>query len=231
MGFGNLRQMGVGRWNVALGAAALAAGFAVCAPAQAFDDRASTLEPLWNILGVGKDGDEKPDIDFRERPKLVVPKTKDLPPPQATNANRPANWPTDPNVARRRDAEAAARGPRTVEINTNPIIRKPELLEGRTTEPRSQNEICEGQANLGTPDCSTPTAAEKLKRVFGGGQDKDVLVPGREPDRTYLTEPPRGYRAATRAVAAEKAKPVERPDYSDPKQYLRDQNRQRYLED
>lgn len=217
------------RRRALIGAAALAAGFAFAAPARAFDDRPSTLEPLWNILGAGKDADEKPEIDFRERPKLVVPKTRDLPPPQAGAAGRAANWPQDPEVKRRRAAEAAARAPRQIEMNTNPIIRKPELLAGRTDEARSQAEICEGQGNMGAYDCARPTPAEKIKRLFGGQTEaeKDTLVPGREPDRNYLTEPPRGYRAATRAVRADPARPVERPDNSDPKLYLREQNKSR----
>ena len=109
-----------------IGAAALAVAFAGAARAQAFDDRPSTLEPLWNILGSSA-SDEKPDIDFRERPKLVVPKNRDLPPPQPGAANRAANWPQDPEVKRRRAAEANARAPRQIELTNNPIIRKPEL--------------------------------------------------------------------------------------------------------
>lgn len=215
--------MEIGGWRLwAIGGAAFIA--AMAGPAQAFDDRPSTLEPLWNILGAS--GDEKEAIDFRERPKLVVPKQMDLPPPQSSAGRRAANWPQDPDVKRRKAGELNARAPRQIEMNANPIIRNRELLEGRTTEARSQADICETY-NQGAPDCSAPTPAEKLKRIFASGEDKDVLTPGREPDRTYLTEPPRGYRSATRAVQAERPRPTERVDPADPKAYLRDQNKSR----
>ena len=39
-------------------------------------------------LGLKKDGDLKSGINYQERPPLVVPPTRDLPPPQTTDAVR-----------------------------------------------------------------------------------------------------------------------------------------------
>src|SRR5487761_1933969 len=85
-------------------------------PARAFDDKPSTFDPILNLIGLGKDDSEKPQIDFRERPKLVVPKNDDLPPPQAGAAHA-ANWPVDQDVRRQRAAAAAARAPRVISLN------------------------------------------------------------------------------------------------------------------
>lgn len=65
--------------GAALGALVLTSVLGGSTPALAFDDKPSTFDPLINIIGLGKDEDEKPAIDFRERPALVVPKSTELP--------------------------------------------------------------------------------------------------------------------------------------------------------
>src|SRR5690242_1075980 len=59
-------------------------------------------------LGLKKDGDLKSGVNYQERPPLVVPPTRDLPPPQTTdNAVRGnAAWPKDQDEQRRREASA-----------------------------------------------------------------------------------------------------------------------------
>ncbi len=49
---------------------------------------------------IGKRGGE--DIEYRERPPLVVPPGSALPRPQEPASARTAAWPNDPDVARRR---------------------------------------------------------------------------------------------------------------------------------
>lgn len=90
-----------------LAAATVWAGLVASAiPARAFDDKPSTFEPLLNMFALGKDSEDKPTIDFRERPKLVVPKTMELPPPQTDRGERAANWPKDQDIVRRQQAAA-----------------------------------------------------------------------------------------------------------------------------
>src|SRR5215813_5681996 len=56
-------------------------------------------------LGLKKDGDLKSGINYQERPPLVVPPSRDLPPPQTTDAVRGnAAWPNDQDEQRRREA-------------------------------------------------------------------------------------------------------------------------------
>src|ERR1700752_3761828 len=74
--------------------------FAAGAVALAGDDEdEDTIEQkvIKNIMkGLGADVD-KDRIDFRERSPLVIPPTRDLPPPQeATQISNPA-WPNDPD--------------------------------------------------------------------------------------------------------------------------------------
>ena len=64
-----------GKFTLAAAGAAmvLAGALAASTAARAFDDRPSAFDPVLNVIGLGKDNEDKPDIDFRERPKLVVP--------------------------------------------------------------------------------------------------------------------------------------------------------------
>jgi hypothetical protein len=77
----------------ALGLVALA-GLAGGA-AQAQDSPDSGLwGSMLKTLGIGGEN----NIEYRERPPLVVPPTRDLPPPQTTARARDPNWPVDPNA-------------------------------------------------------------------------------------------------------------------------------------
>lgn len=191
------------------------------ARAQAFDDRPSTLKPILNMI-VGGDDDTKADIDFRERPSLVVPKTRDLPPPRPGVGPRVANWPQDQEVVRRRDEAARVRGPAQIELNRNPVLDKAELMRGRTNDAPVAVSLCDTYVG-GIQDCA-PTPMEKIKRVFSLGSSNDeVVVVGKEPDRGYLTEPPRGYRRASQTVKATKDGGYEREDAANPAAYYRNQ--------
>ena len=209
----NFGMDGAIRTRLGLGAAAVAMVWMGCmasaVPARAFDDRPSTFDPLLNVVGLGKDNEDKPDIDFRERPKLVVPKSNDLPPPAAGGSGRAANWPQDQEVVRRRAAAAAERAPRVISPNTNPILDHDELMRGRSNEAETSPELCPVR-NGGIPDCSALTPTEKLKKVFslGSNENKDVVKPGAEPTREYLTEPPPGYRKATTETQYKNSGPV-----------------------
>lgn len=213
----------------AISAGMLVTGLAVltAAPshAQAFNDRPSTFGPIMGFLGVGSDNTEdSAGIDFRERPPLVVPKNLDLPAPQpGARTTRAANWPQDQDVVRRREEAARARVPQQIEVNKNPALTKQELMQGRSDDAPTAVNLCDNYTN-GAPDCA-PTAMDKIKRVFtlGGDSPRDVVMVGKEPDRKYLTEPPKGFRNASKTTKATMEGGYERPDNSDPKLYLREQ--------
>src|ERR1700761_5905346 len=58
------------------------------------------------LRGFGlRNGQENAGINYQERPPLVVPPTRDLPPPQTDDvARRNAAWPQDQDEKRRREA-------------------------------------------------------------------------------------------------------------------------------
>ncbi len=136
----------------------LAGALAASTAARAFDDRPSAFDPVLNVIGLGKDSEDKPDIDFRERPKLVVPKDDALPPPVAGARSRAANWPVDPDVRRRKEAEIAARAPRDMnrQLTANPALSAEELKQGRTAGPSNNPEVCPTRRNGA---CTTTQAA------------------------------------------------------------------------
>jgi len=210
------RAIAIGAAGAAMVWAALVAG---SVPARAFDDKPSSFDPLLNVVGLGKDSQDKPDIDFRERPPLVVPKSNDLPPPVA-GVQHGANWPVDPGVERRRQAAAEARRPRAISPNENPVLSKGELQQGRVAKRGSGAAPCETMRN-GIPDCSELTPAEKLKQVFSLGSSDDTAQPGVEPTRDYLTEPPSGYRAPKQIVKAGPSGPVRKYEAPSAADYAR----------
>ena len=210
----------------AAGAAMVWAGaLAVSTAASAFDDRPSSFDPLLNVFGLGKDSEDKPEIDFRERPKLVVPKGSELPPPVAGSHNRAANWPVDPDVRRRREAAAAARAPRDInaEFKANPALSAEELKQGRSAGPSKNPEVCPQRRN-GIPDCGVEESAYNIKKVFTLGSKEEEPRPGVEPSRDYLTEPPTGYRAPKNVVKATQSGPVRRYEAPSAGDYARGVN-------
>ena len=50
---------------------------------------------------------------------------------------------------------------------------------------------------------------------------KEVLAAGQEPERIYLTQPPKGYMKVTKTVKATAEAPQPRVDESDPRAFLR----------
>ena len=111
-------------FGLTLGAAALLLPGA----ARAADDEATidqkVMRSIMDGLGFKRDGEAT--INYQERAPLVLPPSRELPPPEqvdAATANNPA-WPKDPDVARRK-AEAAAEKNRNVsderEREQNPL--------------------------------------------------------------------------------------------------------------
>src|SRR5690349_18329019 len=107
-GFGRLRRHAIA---TSLAAMLIFAGGVGHALAQQDDDDelpdTKFFKNMMSGLGLKKDGDLKSGVTYQERPPLVVPPTRDLPPPQTTDAVRGnAAWPKDQDEKRRRDASA-----------------------------------------------------------------------------------------------------------------------------
>src|SRR4051794_3724415 len=131
--------------------------FPIAASAQqAQDDDEDTFEQkiIKNILGgmgvdVGRAG-----IDYRERSPLVIPPTRDLPPPEsaAAAARNPA-WPREPErrvaVKAKPNARATINEPGTESVLTPDELRRGQAARaGRVTDP-SQTAGSVEQQNIG----------------------------------------------------------------------------------
>ncbi len=78
---------------------------------------------LMQKLGVGKSADSSSDINYTERSPLVVPPTRDLPPP-AAGPPLAADWPQAPPAKRHEHAKQELVPPATPINNPNPPVKK-----------------------------------------------------------------------------------------------------------
>lgn len=187
------------------------------APARAFEDT-NTFNSMLGFFGMQFDKDEA-TIDYRARPPLVVPPRFDLPPPK--EAKRDPAWPNDPDVAAERRAALESQRPAPqITPNTKVEMSQRELEQKKSQLP-SDGPPDECQASAGTPICLyAPWKA--LKSIVTGFRS-DTVVPGPEPPRKYLTEPPPGYRQATGIAKAKMDAPKDRPDPADAGAFIRSQ--------
>lgn len=181
---------------------------AVASAQQAQDDE-DTFEQkiIKNILGgmgvdVGRAG-----IDYRERSPLVIPPTRDLPPPQAagTATANPA-WPREP------DRKVVVRSKPNVRANANEPGSKSALTPdelrrganpraGRVTDPSQTTGSLE-EANVGrqmSPNQLGSSSIFNWNALMGTHLNEQAKFE-REPTRGSLTQPPPGYRTPSAAA-------------------------------
>ena len=194
---------GVRRRGLAISAAfALALGLAA-APARAGDDGEA---PLWegigstlgleSLFGVKRE-DKSATIDYRDRAKLVVPPKIELPPPVASPTQGSASWPHDPDVERAKRERAAAEKPVRV---FGPYLRRiPPPMTGDVVTMSATAGQGPGQrpCNSGPGVACQTRPAPSINwnpLTWVGLEKKPETVLGPEPDRDWLTDPPKGYR-------------------------------------
>jgi hypothetical protein len=154
---------------------------------------AKIFKDFMHSFGFRREGDQ---IEYRERAPLVLPPSRDLPPPDR-NARKIANWPDDPDVKRMKKAKAERKF-------SNP---EPEDA-GRPLTP-SQYSLPGGASPSSRPtgpgktveDQERPMSPYELgsKSIFsswwGWGTNKEEYATfTSEPPRERLIEPPVGYR-------------------------------------
>jgi len=183
----------------------LAAGLvllAAPAPARAEDDLYSaTFGRVLEGLGLKKADDR--EIDYRERPPLVLPSGRNLPPPEKVDAavTNPA-WPKDPDVKRRKlqekqkkegDSEAERRLSESAAANQlNAAKDSPGAASGvRSVKLGTNKGTSDGDKILSPSELGYKGGM--LGKMFRG-KDDDVAQFTGEPPRTELTEPPAGYQ-------------------------------------
>jgi hypothetical protein len=171
-------------------------------PSWADDDGAAPLwEGISSIFGWG--GKENTPIDYREHGKIVVPPKMDLPPPgapPAADASAGA-WPVDQEVQRKKaQKDEAAKQQRIAGVGdarlryTHPFDPNSPVTV-RAVDPQG-NEIKCPEGNCG----SAPSPLGSLNPLNWVGLGKTVPL-GPEPDREWLTDPPKGFRAPVEGSA------------------------------
>jgi hypothetical protein len=187
---------------------ASAVAAAICAspiaPAMAGDDGQA---PIWTGLGglIGlTHNDNDARIDYRERARLVLPPQMTLPPPAAPVAERTKAWPLDPVVAKSRKEKEDA---------LNLLKAQSDVQALRRGDRPSPDQLRADRAAPGQPATANHCASQSntrgcdwipFRNVFEsiGLAKPDEIVAGHEPDRDWLTDPPKGYRLPTATTVA-----------------------------
>ena len=204
----SMSSMRFSRGVSALAAVAGVAMILASAPARAGDDGAA---PIWmgfgSVLGLVK-SDNDVQIDYRERGKLVLPPKIALPQPGATAMQANPAWPVDPDVEKAKKEKAAAKEIKNERIGRlKPAIVKPGVPvvvtvsatagQGPSLAPCANKDPKTGEC----PQKPGP-AWNYNPLTWVGIQKKAPNVLGPEPDRDWLTDPPKGYRAPVEGVGA-----------------------------
>ena len=132
-------------------------------------------------LGLQRDGEPGRDIDYRERAPLVVPPSRNLPPPrdEADVVAKTPAWPKDPDVARRKQELAAEKaklkGNGSVEEQMRAL--RPDELD---KPGRGDKKSADGKgAGKSAEDSSRPLMPSdlgtKTEKIFGSIDRKSVV--------------------------------------------------------
>src|SRR5215510_445434 len=203
------------RLRRAAAAAAVALALALawsagCARAEDADDDENVpldskiFRQFMKDLGLKREGDAM--IDYRERAPLVVPPSRDLPPPrdEAEVAAKTQAWPKDPDVNRRKQEAAAVKarlkGNVTVEEQMR-ALRPDELDKPGAGDKKSADSKAPG---VSVEEASRPmmpsdlgTKTEKILgsiwSTFTPAKPEAAPFTG-EPPREAMTAPPSGYQ-------------------------------------
>ena len=180
-------------YSVLVAVSMLAGAFAPAALA-ADDGQAPIWVGIGGMLGLVDSKEELP-IEYRERSKLVLPPKIVLPPPAAAPVTNLGAWPVDPDVQRvirNNDLKQSYVHPRRskgidqgIFPTDSPVTVRADAGQGPPTRP----------CVTGSPsrDCQSP--GWPLLSTLGFGGKADPVALGPEPDRNWLTDPPKGYRA------------------------------------
>jgi hypothetical protein len=179
---------------------AMTSGAARAQTAASPDDDDKTFEEkiIDGIMaGVGGTNMENRGIEYRERSPLVVPPRLDLPPPVAATAEvKDANWPKDPDEARRKAAIKARKKENKDPMEASRVLSPSELNAAKTLKPvRTNNDPIQPGVDDNNPILSPSQLGfdGKFSNLFGGNKAEVAPFKG-EPTRDTLTMPPPGYQ-------------------------------------
>jgi hypothetical protein len=179
-----------------LGAVLIVAGVT---SAMAGDDEEEDNLPDAQLLrgllkGMGlKRGDDT--IEYRERSPLVVPPSRDLPPPESDVAikNSNAAWPVDQDEQKRKTAAAVKR--KASSIDESRALRPNEMMPGGV-DAKGKSQQMTGSTDPADGAPMKPNALGFKGWTWNNlfGTQPEAATFSSEPPRATLTEPPPGYR-------------------------------------
>jgi hypothetical protein len=161
------------------------------------------FKSLLTGLGLKKDGVGS-GIEYRERAPLVVPPSRDLPPPQTADPalGNPA-WPLDQDEKRRKEASKKRKQDKAFEwTDLGRQLGPGEMQKGAATA----KDTALSRRSAETPEQyqqqSTPSQLgyrgglfSDMNDFFRGNNKDETTKFEAEPPRATLTDPPSGYRA------------------------------------
>jgi hypothetical protein len=196
--------MGVGFRSAAV-ALALTSVSLISLPAWAGDDGAAPLwqgigsifAPAIGFTGLGFGSQKAPPIDYREHGKLVLPPNTELPPPGSSAIADPA-WPVNQEAARKKalkeEGKKSIAGVGDARLRYTHPFPSNEPVTIRAVTPDGQTVKCEGSCG------SSSSMLSNLNPLKWVGMGKSDAALGPEPDREWLTDPPKGFRAPVEPV-------------------------------
>jgi hypothetical protein len=224
MSHSTIRRLRLHALATSLAAMLIVAGGIGHALAQDADDDelpdTKFFKGLLSGLGLKKDGVQKDGIDYQERAPLVVPPTRDLPPPQTADPSQTnALWPQDQDEKRRKEAAAKRRKEARTSSweDLSRQLNPQELRRGATTAKdealsKRSAETPEGYQQQYKPSQLGYTGGlfGSMKDFFTGNNKDETATFEAEPPRASLTDPPSGYRVPSPAqpygVSADKTR-------------------------
>ena len=174
--------------RIALSGAVAVLAVCACSAARAGDDDVSSKESFtdkfMDTLGLKNPFDPQYGINYSERSPLVVPPTRDLPPPQSANGPPVPNWPVDPEIK----ARAAAK-------REEKVSPKPDYVtdSSRPLRPSELNAVNAPGTNDQSSSSDRGTKKAGILN-FDWLKQEDYGTFTGEPPRVSLTDPPPGYQ-------------------------------------
>jgi hypothetical protein len=208
------------------GAVTAVLGASAVHPAFAGDDG---QEPIWQGIGdllglAGVTGKEKEaPIDYHERGRLVLPPKMGLPPPAASAAGKTAAWPLDPDVEKVRKAKeerlSIMKSQSDLQAMRDGHRVSPDELRSDHSPPGSAGVANRCAHTTPSRNCSKFPFSNVMETI--GLAKADDIVAGQEPDRDWLTDPPKGYRVPTSNTSVKfDAGDAKKPNDRDPRAAL-----------
>ncbi len=164
--------------------------------------------PIWTGIGSIFGGiwgfggtDEKPTIDYREHGKIVVPPKMDLPAPGAAPTADASQWPVNQEVIRKKAEKDAAK--KTIAGVGDARLRYTHPFDPNGVVTVHATDHDNPGASCADGKCGSTTLGS-LNPLNWVGMGKTVPL-GPEPDRQWLTDPPKGFRAPVEPVAGSNA--------------------------